>query len=139
MNGDPDVILLTVHLLLGGLDRRDTVAEDTRLVAAHLYLAAHDYHRALDPHFRRLLIGLGEDRDANRAIHVLKLHDAHSIAFLGGDAPRLFNHATQHNLLAIHLLCDIGGRMRRLLFEQVAQIGQWMLRDIDTDEFFLPL
>src|SRR5947208_3525057 len=46
---NPYMVLLAVHLFVGGLESLGAVTKDTCLIATHLYLAAHNDHGILHP------------------------------------------------------------------------------------------
>src|SRR2546421_778972 len=123
MQGDPDLVLFAVHLFFNCLQAFGTVTQDVHFIVAHLYLAADNNHRVLDPQLCCLFIGAGKDGDADGSAHVFQFHHTHGFPFFGSDAPCLANHTTERYFMFGQFFADEACLVRDPIFHDVAQVG----------------
>src|SRR5690242_16010528 len=90
------------------------------------------------PQISSFLVSLWENSDTDRAVHILKPHDAHRVTFFSGNPACLDNRASNCDFLLVQFFGDFGYIVRYMFAKDFAEICQWVLRGIHADQLFFP-
>jgi hypothetical protein len=102
-------------------------------IVSHLYPAAHEENAIRLPERFGLAQGALENGDLNPALHVLQHGKGHGFTVLGGEPAHFGDHASEHHLVAGHLLIHLAAEAGEVTFQAFGDLLQRVFGQIGAE------